>query len=1212
MANDHRQQARRVFMEVGDLPEADRQAALISACGGDATLRAEVEALLQAEQQARGFMTSPTGEVPAGRSAFAAAIAEPLREGPGTRIGPYKILQLIGEGGFGSVYMAEQEKPVSRRVALKIIKLGMDTRAVIARFEAERQALAMMDHPNIARVLDAGATATGRPYFVMDLVKGDTIVEYCDKSNLSIEDRLELFAQVSTAVQHAHTKGIVHRDLKPGNILVGTHDGRAQAKVIDFGIAKAMASRLTEKTHFTEHKALIGTPEYMSPEQAEGSLDIDTRTDVYSLGVLLYELLTGSTPFSGKELRSVAYAEIQRIIREVDPPKPSTRLSQNTDTLASVAARRHTAPRRLGAMVRGDLDWIVMKALEKDRTRRYETANLLAMDLRRYLAGEAVVAAPPSAVYRVRKFVRRHRAAVTAVAIIGATLLMGIVGTTVGFAQARSARIEADSNAQRAVVAAQQARTAQAVALDEKVLAQRQAYSANMLGASDAIGRGESDAARQPLDSAPADLRGWEWRHLASRLNLAERAHPYRRTSGCPIHPLPDGRSYYEVLGDPATGIQRRDIRTGELLRSIPTINATWGSWLVADGTYFILAVQDAGAGAQAIELWDLERGSRLSSHAAEGNRVFSGDAASDGTRFAYAWQGRIHILDTGSGTERVSAGPVVGGPRASCVRFQPDGRRLVAFGSAGEGVLIDTSSLAVVATFATGHGAEVRAPAFSPDGRLLATATWDRVIQVTDVRADPPARVFTLAGPAMGPHMLRFSPDGSLLAACGADGTLRLWDTRTGVERGVFAGSCQAVAFLPDGQTLISGDASGVRFWEVRASDTWVLRGHSSYVYIVLLSPDGGTVYSGGSEGDAGQPGSLRIWDAATGEQIAALGAAGQSASAQSLSPDGSLLALRMLGPPGGAWIDILDAATGATVATVPNTRCTALAFDPRGDRLFWADSMGVACIADARSGLVQRSRQLPGDSKGEGNQWAAAWRPDGATLAAWHGRHPTMHLLDGKTLETIRSWPSGHTAHVVRLAFSPDGRRFATASYDGIVKIWGADSGELLHDLVGHVNRVLDVAFSPDGNRIATGGDDRVVHIWDARTYDPVARLAGHQDYVHSLAWRADSQMLISGSGDKTVRIWETQALKDRKEARRARQAILVQVEPMVQRLFGELGDTSKVVEWLRADASLSARARQIALQIVFRTAIERRAATSKPTEVLPAKNAQPNEKK
>jgi len=371
--------------------------------------------------------TAPVDESSAPLSS-AATIDTLLPEGTGRQLGPYKLLQLIGEGGFGSVFLAEQTEPVKRRVALKVIKLGMDTRQVIARFEQERQALAMMDHPGIAKVLDAGATETGQPYFVMELVDGHPVTEHCDRNNLSITARLELFAQICSAVQHAHTKGIIHRDLKPSNVLVSVHDGQPRVKVIDFGIAKATAGNLTEKTLFTGHRQLIGTPEYMSPEQAEGSMDIDTRTDVYALGVLLYELLTGSTPFDSRRLRSAAFAEIARIIREVDPPSPSSRLSQSADTLVTVAARRRIEPRKLSSILRGELDWIVMKALEKDRQRRYETASGLAMDIRRYLAGEPVSAAPPSTLYRFGKFVRRHKASVAAASLVAAALVVAVVG----------------------------------------------------------------------------------------------------------------------------------------------------------------------------------------------------------------------------------------------------------------------------------------------------------------------------------------------------------------------------------------------------------------------------------------------------------------------------------------------------------------------------------------------------------------------------------------------------------------------------------------------------------------------------------------------------------------------------------------------------------------------------------------------------------------
>jgi len=363
------------------------------------------------------------------------------REGPGTVLGRYKLLQEIGEGGFGVVYQAEQTEPVRRIVALKILKAGMDTRQVVARFEAERQALALMDHPNIAKVLDAGATEGGRPYFVMEIVKGIPITEYCDQARLDTAARLALFQEVCHAVQHAHQKGIVHRDLKPGNVLVALHDGRPFPKVIDFGIAKATDPHLTDKTLFTEFRQMIGTPEYMAPEQAEMSgLDIDTRADVYSLGVMLYELLTGTKPHDLKTLAQKGYDEILRTIREVDPQRPSARVSTMGRELEGVASKRHTAGRTLGRALRGDLDWIVMKALEKDRSRRYETATALALDLQRHLDHEPVAACPPSPAYRARKYVRRHRLGVAAASVVLATLVSGSVLAFTGYADAAERR----------------------------------------------------------------------------------------------------------------------------------------------------------------------------------------------------------------------------------------------------------------------------------------------------------------------------------------------------------------------------------------------------------------------------------------------------------------------------------------------------------------------------------------------------------------------------------------------------------------------------------------------------------------------------------------------------------------------------------------------------------------------------------------------------
>ena len=474
---------------------ADRAAFLADACSGDAKLRRRVESLLKAHAEPDEILDAPPRN--SGTIDYA-----PITEGPGSMIGPYKLKEQIGEGGFGLVFVAEQQEPVKRKVALKVIRPGMDTREVIARFTAERQALALMDHPNIARVLDAGATDSGRPYFVMELVRGIPITDYCDQNHLAPRDRLELFVTVCQAVQHAHQKGIIHRDIKPSNVLVTSHDGKLVAKVIDFGVAKAVHQQLTDRSIYTQFTQMIGTPLYMSPEQAEMSgLDIDTRSDIYSLGVLLYELLTGTTPFDKKRFAKAAYDEIRRLIREEEPPKPSMRLS-TSDSIASIAAQRHTEPAKLSNLIRGDLDWITMKALEKDRTRRYETANGLARDIQRYLADEVVEARPPSVSYRVSKFVRRHKGQVLAASLVLLALVGGIVGTTLGLFEARRQERNAKDSQQA---------TASALAV---VASQKKEVEGSLSKAETAerLARAAEEAGRKLLYTTDMQLAPFVWR----------------------------------------------------------------------------------------------------------------------------------------------------------------------------------------------------------------------------------------------------------------------------------------------------------------------------------------------------------------------------------------------------------------------------------------------------------------------------------------------------------------------------------------------------------------------------------------------------------------------------------------------------------------------------------------------------------------------------
>jgi eukaryotic-like serine/threonine-protein kinase len=538
--------------------DAERLAFVRKACGEDAALCARVQVLLKSYETADDFLPdNPAGGAP----------VAPVIEKAGDRIGRYKLREKIGEGGCGLVYVAEQEEPVRRRVALKVIKLGMDTREVVARFEAERQALALMDHPNIAKVLDAGATETGRPYFVMELVRGIRITDYCDQNRLSTQDRLDLFIRVCHAIQHAHQKGIIHRDIKPSNVLVTLHDGVPVPKVIDFGIAKAIEQKLTEKTIYTAFEQFIGTPAYTSPEQAEMSgLDIDTRSDIYALGVLLYQLLTGKTPFDGKELVAAGLEEMRRTIREKEPVRPSTRLrTMLSGDLSTTAQCRRTEAPRLIDLLRGDLDWIVMKCLEKDRTRRYDTANGLAQDIEHHLDNEPVEARPPSTAYRVHKFVRRNKGMVAAGSAVTLALLLGIVVSTWQATVAMRARRVAETARVAETQQRVAAQAAQKQADAERQRAERELYAANMNLAQQAWRENNVERVRQLLsDTASYPDRGFEWFYLQRQAHQALKTFYGHTASIYSMALSPDQRKIVTASGDGTARVW--DLATGEEL----------------------------------------------------------------------------------------------------------------------------------------------------------------------------------------------------------------------------------------------------------------------------------------------------------------------------------------------------------------------------------------------------------------------------------------------------------------------------------------------------------------------------------------------------------------------------------------------------------------------------------------------------------------------
>ena len=750
------------------------------------------------------------------------------------RIGPYRILQPLKEGGMGIVYLAEQQEPIRRRVALKLIKLGMDSREVVARFESERQALALMDHQNIARVFDAGAAPDGRPYFVMEYVPGLRITQYCDEHRLSNHERVGLFTQVCAAVQHAHQKGVIHRDLKPSNVLVMLQDGRPVPKIIDFGIAKATNRSLTEHTVFTHLGRIVGTLEYMSPEQAEGVIDIDATTDIYSLGVLLYELLVGALPFDSMTLRRAGYAEMQRVIREEEPARPSTRLSGLGDTAQEIARLRDTDLSSLQRELRGDLDWITMKAMEKGRVRRYASASELASDLNRHLNDEPVLARPPSASYRTAKFVRKHKGAVAAGVAVVSALVSALAISTVSYFRAEEAR--------RAL--------------------QEESYVANIRAADLHLRSGEILEARRRLASAHPDLRGWEWRHLIARSDAS--VSMFSSGGGAPtaLGVTPDGGrlfwlSAYGVLrmADAKTLEQLPELTRPQVVK--PAEGPEYVIGVSRDGTRYA-SVDSAGYSETVVvkdgdrEMW-LGRG--RGSPRQEGSPILIKETATGGI---------VARLASRLGPERgLSPGGIppirerdLGIPLPVSAVFSRDGKYVTTW---SPGNVLNVHDIATGRSVAElrGHQNTITSGEFSPDAVYFVSGSYDGTVRLWNVRTGAVEKVIAHEGSVWA---VAFSPDGRQVASGGSDQLVRLWDL-TGVLiarlRG-HTGGIQALAFAPDGKRLASTSADrSIRIWNTTAaSPATVLVGHTKTVTSLAFTPQGRQLVSGSVDS------TVRLWD--------------------------------------------------------------------------------------------------------------------------------------------------------------------------------------------------------------------------------------------------------------------------------------------------------------------------------------------------------------
>jgi serine/threonine protein kinase/WD40 repeat protein len=1165
-----------IFAAALSIPSPTERAAYLDrVCAGQPDLRRDVEGLLTAHAA-----DNPLDRPPADLGQTGSYDAK-LQDAPaaviGERIGHYRLMEQIGEGGFGLVFVAEQSEPVRRKVALKVIKPGMDTRDVVARFEAERQALALMDHPNIAKVLDAGSTSAGRPYFVMELVRGVPITDYCDQNKLAPRARLALFVQVCHAVQHAHQKGIIHRDLKPSNVLVTSHDGVPVPKVIDFGVAKAVGQSLTEKTIYTRFTQMIGTPLYMSPEQAEMSgLDVDTRSDVYALGVLLYELLTGTTPFDRDRFRKAAFDEIRRIIREEDPPRPSTRLSSLGTTLSAVSENRKTDPAKLAGLVRGELDWIVMRCLEKDRNRRYDSANTVAKDVQRYLAGDTVEACPPTMGYRLRKTFRKHKTAASIAAGFAAVLLLGIVMTTWQAVRATDAEAAAAGQRDKAIEAREVARTQRDNAMRTSESLQRltaeqrrtlYATSMNLAHAAWETGNPARtfELLKQWLPRAGEDdLRGFEW-HYWERF-----AHGDLKTVQLPGFDgvnegghmgklSPDGTRVAGFSANSAGSLTLKlwDTETGKEIWSVGVAADNGGRRVVEfsrDGRRLLTCrnLSPSGEGAPArgneLRVWDTASGKTIYARDnVEISFVLLATLSPDGSRLGVnnikergpAEAARLKVWQLEDGKEIFQYPPDQPGLVPICMGldFSPDGKQLAAF-------IIDSGTPSRSRTLRlwdleSGHevreigmpGTLTRGVCFSPDGATLATANidgpndriylWDRAggKQLQVLHVPTASATMTMHYP------IAFAPDGKRLA----------------VRQG-------AQVYLFD--TKPAGEPSSLRGPQERAAGAnrvlRTFRGHERRVHDVVFSGDGARLVT------LDEDGVVKHWDPGLRERLPRTHLGWRAGVRAAVLPnrDGSRLAFVSSPADRDPYVRLTDGAGRVLRETAfpPGyTLGQVFSQDGRAFACFWRQHpLGTHVyklfVWDAVSGkeLCRLSPPV------EQIFVTHALSPDGARIAAFAWplftseapQSAVLNVWETATGRQVLSRRIAHGRYVSYSAYSPDGRWlvYRETSVLGTDDrfIWlDAQTGEeaaVLKLRKGESTSRLRLIFSRDGRRLAIHAEDRPspVSVWEVEPIlrgearEPVATLTGHGGEATHVEFSPDQRRILTVS-DGAVKLWD-----------------------------------------------------------------------------------------